>query len=64
MSDSEMHRRRAATLYELETGFREQGWPSDFVYAQHDLYRFPDGEFAFCREYANEQRLREMGIIG
>jgi len=29
-------------LYELETGFREQGWPcDDFGYdAAHDLYRF------------------------
>ena len=53
-------------LYELETGFREEGWPSDdFVYdAEHDLYRFADGEFAFSREYANERRLRQMGIIG
>jgi hypothetical protein len=52
-------------LYELETGSKEDDWPSDFVYdAEHDLYRFPDGEFAFSREYANERRLREMGIIG
>jgi hypothetical protein len=53
-------------LYELETGFREEGWPSEeFVYdAEQDLYRFADGEFAFSREYANERRLREMGIIG
>ena len=58
-------RRRTATLYELETAFREQGWPSDLVYdAEHDLYRVPDGEFAFSRQYANERRLREMGIIG
>ena len=65
LSDSEMRRRRAEALYELETGFREEGWPSDMVYdAKHDLYRFSDGEFAFSREYANERRLREMGIIG
>jgi hypothetical protein len=53
-------------LYELETGFREEGWPSnDFVYdAEHDLYRFADGEFAFSREYANERRLQEEGFIG
>ncbi len=52
-------------LYELETGFREEGWPSDdFVYdAEHDLYRFADGEFAFSRKHANERRLREMGIF-
>ncbi len=43
----------------------EDGWPSDFVFdAEHDLYRFADGEFAFSREYANERRLREEGHIG
>ena len=49
-----------------EAGFREEGWPSEeFVYdAEHDLYRFPDGEFAFSKEYANERRLREEGLIG
>ena len=66
LSKSERRRHGAEMLYELETGFREEGWPSDdYVYdAEHDLYRFPDGEFAFSREYANERRLREMGIIG
>jgi hypothetical protein len=46
--------------------FRKEGCPSeDFVYdEENDLYRFPDGEFAFSREYANERRLREMGFIG
>ena len=53
-------------LYELETSFREDGWPSEeFVYdAEHNLYRFPDGEFAFSREYANAWRLREEGFMG
>jgi hypothetical protein len=66
ISQSEMRRRRAETLYELEALFAEEGWPSEeFVYdKEHDLYRFADGEFAFSREYANERRLREMGIIG
>jgi hypothetical protein len=66
LPESELRRRRAATLYELEALFAEDGWPSeDFVYdAEHDLYRFPDGEFAFSREYANERRLRQMGCIG
>jgi hypothetical protein len=61
-----MRRRRAATLYELETGFREEGWPSEeFVYDdEHDLYRFADGEFAFSREYANEPGMWEEGMIG
>ncbi len=64
--ESEMRRRRAAALYEIETVFREEGSPSeDFVYdEENDLYRFPDGEFAFSKEYANERRLREMGFIG
>ena len=66
LSDSEMRRRRAEILYELETGFREEGLPSEeLVYdEEHDLYRFPDGEFAFSRKYANERRLRELGFIG
>lgn len=67
-SDSQMRRRKAAALYELEALFAaEEGlWPSeDFVYdAERDLYRFPDGEFAFSKEYANERRLRELGHIG
>ena len=64
MSDSEKRRSGAEILYELETGFREEGWPSDFVYDEkYDLYRFPDGEFAFSKEYVNERRLRQMCII-
>jgi hypothetical protein len=67
LSKSEKKRRRhgAEILYELETAFREDGWPSkEFVYdAEHDLYRFPDGEFAFSKEHANERRLREEGYI-
>jgi len=59
-----MGRRRAEALYELETAFREHSRPSDFVYnAEYDLYRFPDGEFAFSEQYAKERRLREMGLI-
>ena len=61
-SDSEMRRRKAAALYELEALFAEEGWlTGDFVYdAEHELYRFPDREFAFSKEYANERRLREQ----
>jgi hypothetical protein len=59
-------RRRAEYLYELEQGVREMGSASEeFVYDdEQDLYRFADGEFAFSSEYANERRLRELGIIG
>ncbi len=67
LPDSQMRRRKAAALCELEALFAaEEGWPTeDFVYdAEHKLYRFPDGEFAFSKEYANERRLREEGHIG
>ena len=60
--ESEKWRRGAEFLYELETQMREMGWSSDeeFVYdAEHDLYRFPDGEFALSKEFANRRRLRE-----
>ena len=57
--ESEKRRHGAEMLFKLETALMENGWPSDFVYdAEHDLYRSPDGEFAFSREYANERRLR------
>jgi hypothetical protein len=64
--ENEKRRRRAEYLYELEKGLQEMGSASEeFVYDdEHDLYRFADGEFAFSREYANERRLRELGIIG
>jgi hypothetical protein len=66
LSKNEKRRSRAEALYELETGLREEGWPSEeLVYdAEHDLYRFSDGEFAFSREYANERRLHEIGAMG
>jgi hypothetical protein len=66
MPESEMRCRRAATLYKLEALLAEAGWPSEeFVYdKEHDVYRFPNREFAFSREYANEWRLREMGVVG
>lgn len=56
LPDSETRHRRAAALYEVETGFREEGWPSEeFVYdGKNDLYRFADGEFAFF------QRVRQQ----
>jgi hypothetical protein len=42
-----MRRQTAQALYEIETESREDGWPSEFVYdAEHDPYRFSDGEFA------------------
>jgi hypothetical protein len=40
LSKSERRRGGAEILYELETAFRENSWPSDdFLYdAEHDLY--------------------------
>ena len=66
LSKSERRRHGAEMLYELETAFKEEGWPSkEFLYdAEHDLYRFADGELAFSRKYANERRLQEEGFIG
>ncbi len=63
--ESKIRRRRAETLYELEMGFIEASLPSEeFVYdEEHNLFRFADAEFAFSKEYANERRLREQGII-
>ena len=65
--ESEKRRRRAECLYALEMEFRKMGWSShdQFVYdEEHDLFRFPDGEFAFSEKYVNERRLREEGFIG
>ena len=60
-----MRRCRAEALCEVEVGFRQASLPSEFVYdEEHHLFRFADGKFAFSKEYANERRLREQGIIG
>ncbi len=51
-SDRERRRRRAAALYEFEMVLREEGL-SGFVYDEkQDLFRFPDGRFAFSRKEA------------
>ena len=43
---------------------REEGI-SDFVYDEgEDLFRFPDGRFAFSREWANVDLLQERGYFG
>ena len=63
-SDRERRRRTAETLYELETGWHAEG-DSDFLYDEvHDLFRFPDGRFAFSREWADVKGLRERGYFG
>ena len=62
-SDRERRRRRANALYEVEMVLREG--LSDFVCdAKQDLFRFPDGRFAFSREWANIELLQERGYFG
>jgi hypothetical protein len=60
-SDQERCRRRANALYVFEMMLREEGI-SDFVYDEEkDLFRFPDGRFAFSREWADLDLLQERG---
>ena len=50
-----------SALYEVEMLFREEGI-SDFVYDEEtDLFRFPDGRFAFSRTHADLKLLEERG---
>jgi hypothetical protein len=64
-SDRERRRRRAAALYRFEMALREEGDISDLVYdEEQDLFRFPDGRFAFSKEYANVKLLEERGYFG
>ena len=61
----ERRRRRAAALYRFEMALREEGAISDFVYdEEQDLFRFPDGRFAFSRDYADVRLLEERGYFG
>jgi hypothetical protein len=63
-SDRERRRRRSLALYEFEMALREEGL-SDFVYdEENDLFRFPDGRFAFSREWSDVKLLRERGYDG
>ncbi len=51
-------------VYEFEMVLREEGI-SDFVYDEgEDLFRFPDGRFAFSREWADIELLQERGYFG
>ncbi len=61
--DRELRRRQAEMLYELEMGWRAEG-NSEFVYGEeYDLFRLPDGRFAFSREWADVKSLRERGYF-
>src|SRR5215210_6560248 len=60
-SDQERRRRRADALYVFEMMLREEGI-SDFVYdKEKGLFRFPEGRFAFSREWADIDLLQEHG---
>jgi len=54
----------AADLYDVETYFWEEGG-CEFEYDNElDVFRFPeDGRFAFCKEFADWDRLRERGYL-
>ena len=54
-SDRERRRRRAQALYRFEIALREEGAVSDFVYdEEQDLFRFPDGRFAFSKKLSEK----------
>jgi hypothetical protein len=51
-------------LYELELAQHEEGL-SDFVCdEEQDLFRFPDGKFAFSKEWSDVKPLEERGYFG
>ncbi len=54
----------AKDLFDVETYLSEKGG-SEFVYDEElDVFRFPkDGRFAFCREFADWDLLRERGYL-
>ena len=60
----ERRRRRAQALYKFETALHEEGYP-DFVYDEgQDLFRFPEGRFAFSKAWADVRLLQERGYFG
>jgi hypothetical protein len=55
---------RLRMLYELAVALRAEGI-SDLIYDEdHDLFRFPDGRFAFSKEWADVKALQERGYFG
>ena len=42
---------------------REEGISDLFYDEGEDLFRFPDGRFAFPREWADEKLLEERGYV-
>jgi hypothetical protein len=63
-SDKERRRRRSKMLYEFEMALREESL-SDFVYDEgQELFCFPDGRFAFSRDWSDVKLLEERGYFG
>lgn len=62
-SEAEQTRMGARLLYDFEVECRKQGWGNPaFVYgAEHDLFRWTDGRFAFSREHADWGLLSKRG---
>ena len=54
----------AGELWDVENYFRKQG-VSEFIYDEPiDVFRFPeDGRLAFCRGFADWERLQECGYL-
>jgi hypothetical protein len=54
----------ARDLYETEMHLREEG-ESVFIFDEElDVFRFPeDDSFAFCKDFADWERLRERGYL-
>jgi hypothetical protein len=55
--------RLAKDLYDVEMYFSKKGG-SEFVYDEElDVFRFEDGRFAFCQDFADWGLLRERGYL-
>ena len=66
LSETERRRRSCEDVFESAEVFSEGGSPDPhgLVYdAEADLYRFPDGGFAFFRKHADWRRLKEIGYF-
>jgi hypothetical protein len=56
---------KARVLYEVEMSLIDEGVASSLVYdEEHDLFRFPDGRFAFDQRRADVELLWRRGYLG
>jgi hypothetical protein len=58
---AELRRRQAKALYGTEMLLREEGLSSFFYDEEKDVFRFPDGRFAFSQTHADLKLLEERG---